>query len=68
MRSSRLTLAAQNALLKLGYVVKPNGVAGPDTLSALRDLEKSHGLPASTEITARLVKTLTSALNAQAAR
>lgn len=66
--NSRLTLAAQNALLKLGYVVKPNGVAGPDTISALRDFEKTHGLPASAEITAKLVKSLTGALNAQAAR
>ena len=56
-----LTLAAQNALGKLGYSLKPNGIAGPATLAAIHEFERTHGLPQSTEITAKLVKQLTAA-------
>ena len=38
-------LAAQRALIKLGYDIKADGVLGEDTQRALRDFEKSHGLP-----------------------
>jgi peptidoglycan hydrolase-like protein with peptidoglycan-binding domain len=58
-----LTLAAQTALAKLGYPVKPDGNQGVATQQALRDFERAHGLPPATEITERLVKQL-----AQAAR
>jgi hypothetical protein len=58
---SRLILAAQTALMKLGYPVKPDGDEGAATEQALRDFERAHGLPPSTGITERLVKQLTQA-------
>jgi Putative peptidoglycan binding domain len=57
----RLTLAAQTALVKLGYPVKADGNDGLATQQALRDFERVHGLPLSSEITPRLLKQLTSA-------
>jgi len=59
--SSHLTVAAQTALAKLGYAVKPDGKEGAATEQALRDFEHAHGLPPATEITERLVKQLTQA-------
>jgi hypothetical protein len=62
--ASRLTLAAQTALAKLGYPVKPDGKEGSATWQALREFERAHGLPPATEITERLVKQLTAAARA----
>ena len=62
--ASRLTLAAQTALAKLGYPVKPDGNDGLATQQALRDFERVHSLPLSTEITPRLVKQLSVAARA----
>jgi Putative peptidoglycan binding domain len=62
--SSHLTLAAQTALAKLGYPVKPDGKVGSATEQALREFERAHGLPAATEITERLVKQLNAAARA----
>jgi Putative peptidoglycan binding domain len=62
--ASRLTLAAQTALAKLGYPVKPDGKEGAATEQALRDFEHAHGLPPATEINERLVKQLTQAAHA----
>jgi Putative peptidoglycan binding domain len=62
--ASRLTLAAQTALAKLGYPVKPDGKEGSATGQALREFERAHGLPPATEITERLVKQLTAAARA----
>ena len=59
--ASRLTMAAQTALAKLGYAVKPDGKEGAATEQALREFERAHGLPPATEITERLVKQLTAA-------
>ena len=42
---SRLILAAQTALAKLGYPVKPDGKEGAATEQALREFERAHGLP-----------------------
>ena len=56
-----LILAAQTALAKLGYPVKPDGKEGAATEQALRDFERAHGLPPATEINERLVKQLTQA-------
>ncbi len=61
---SHLTLAAQTALAKLGYPVKPDGKEGAATEQALRDFEHAHGLPPATEITERLVKQLSQAARA----
>jgi peptidoglycan hydrolase-like protein with peptidoglycan-binding domain len=54
-----LILAAQTALVKLGYSVKPDGKEGAATQQALREFEHAHSLPPATEITERLVKQLT---------
>ena len=62
--ATRLTLAAQTALAKLGYPVKPDGKEGSATEQALREFERAHGLPPETEITERLVKQLTAAARA----
>ena len=62
--ATRLTLAAQTALAKLGYPVKPDGKEGSATEQALREFEHAHGLPPGTEITERLVKQLTAAARA----
>jgi Putative peptidoglycan binding domain len=56
---ARLILAAQTALVKLGYAVKADGKDGAATQQALRDFERAHRLPAATEINERLVKELT---------
>ena len=62
--AARLVVAAQTALVRLGYPVKPDGNEDAATQQALRDFERAHGLPASTEITRRLVKQLTEAARA----
>jgi hypothetical protein len=62
--ATRLTLAAQTALAKLGYPVKPDGKEGSATGQALREFERAHGLPSATEITERLVKQLNAAARA----
>ena len=62
--ATRLTLAAQTALAKLGYPVKPDGKEGSATEQALREFERAHGLPPGTEITERLVKQLNAAARA----
>ncbi len=61
---AHLILAAQTALAKLGYPVKPDGNDGLATQQAVRDFERAHGLPISTEISPRLVKQLTVAARA----
>jgi hypothetical protein len=62
--SQRLIATAQNALVKLGYPIK----RGADTAAALRDFEKAHDLPISTEVTPRLVKLLNAAATSSASR
>ncbi len=51
-------LAAQNALIKLGYQLRPDGVANSATHAALREFERAHGLPVSGEVTPRLLRHL----------
>jgi hypothetical protein len=63
---SHLVLAAQTALVKLGYAVKADGNEGAATHQALRDFERAHGLPFTTDITSRLVKLLETAARSQA--
>ena len=59
--ASHLALTAQNALIKLGYSVKADGLAGATTLAAIHEFEHAHGLATSSEITPKLVKLLTAA-------
>ena len=54
-------VAAQAALVKLGYVVKADGEPSAATSAALRDFERAHGLPPSNDVTPRLLKPLTAA-------
>ena len=61
----RQTVAAQTALAKLGFSVKPTGALDAETRNALAEYEKKRHLPASTQITAKLVKTLTAAAAAK---
>jgi Putative peptidoglycan binding domain len=58
---SRFTLEAQNALVKLGYSVKADGVAGAATIAAIQQFEHARGLASSSEITPRLVRQLSAA-------
>jgi Putative peptidoglycan binding domain len=64
--NSRLVKDAQVALAKLGYPVKADGAQGAGTDQALREFERAHGLPVSTEITPHLVKQLNAATRAAA--
>ena len=59
-----LSLPLKLQLVKLGYPVKPDGNEDAGTQQALREFERAHGLPLSTEITRRLVKQLTQAARA----
>jgi Putative peptidoglycan binding domain len=61
---SRVIQAAQSALARLGYPVNADGVEGVATERALRDFERAHGLPVTTELTAHLLKQLTAAARA----
>ena len=61
----KITLTAQGALAKLGFAVRPTGALDADTRSALAEFEKSRHIPVSTELTAKLVKTLTAAAAAE---
>lgn len=51
-------LGAQRALVKLGFVLKPNGTFGPATRKAVELFEKDRHLPMKGELTRRLVKIL----------
>ncbi len=42
---NKSVLAAQHALVKLGFVLKPDGVAGAATRQAIKQFERSRGLP-----------------------
>jgi len=64
--AARLTSAAQNALIKLGFTIKADGVVGASTEQAIQQFERAHGLPSSSEITPKLVKQLSAAANAAA--
>lgn len=50
--------AAQRALQKVGYVVKPDGVFGSTTRVALEKFERDRGLPVTGQLSGRTVKQL----------
>lgn len=58
---SHLVRAAQIALAKLGYAVKPDGAENAATRRALRHFERAQGWAPTTEINLELVKRLTAA-------
>lgn len=51
--------AAQRALQKLGYVLRPDGVFGGTTRQAIEMFERDRGLPIKGELTAKLARELT---------
>lgn len=61
-----LVVVAQEALVKLGYPIKADGVIGASTEQAIQQFERAHALTPSNEITPRLVKLLSAAANATA--
>ena len=64
--ATHLTMAAQTALIKLGFALKADGVEGASTEQAIQQFEHAHGLAASSEITPKLVKQLSAAATAAA--
>lgn len=55
---SKAVLAAQRALVKLGFVVKPDGIIGAATRQAIEQFEHDHGLPVRGELSPRILHEL----------
>jgi hypothetical protein len=51
-------MAAQHALMKLGFVVKPNGTFGPATKAALESFERDQHLPVKGEMSRKILRQL----------
>ena len=51
-------LGVQHALVKLGFVLKPDGVNGAATRQALEQFEHDHNLPAKGELTPKVLREL----------
>ncbi|PXW56292.1 putative peptidoglycan binding protein [Chelatococcus asaccharovorans] len=60
-QASLVLLNAQKALLKIGYVIKPDGLMGPATQKAIEVFEKDHGLPPTGELGPRTLQALAAA-------
>lgn len=58
---SRQVMAAQRALAKLNYGVKPDGIMGAGTRSAIERFERDRNLPVSGELSPRVAKALSAA-------
>jgi hypothetical protein len=54
----KLVLAAQRALVKLGFVLKPDGVAGLATRQAIERYERDHGLPVRGDLSRAIIRQL----------
>ncbi|HEY5225950.1 MAG TPA: peptidoglycan-binding domain-containing protein [Methylovirgula sp.] len=55
---SKTVLAVQHALVKLGFVVRPDGQMGAVTRHALEQFERDHRLPVDGQITPKLLHRL----------
>lgn len=55
---TRTVLAAQRALVKLGFVLKPDGIVGAATRQAIAQFEHDRGLPARGELTPKILREL----------
>ena len=55
---SKLVLAAQRALVKLGFVLNPDGVAGATTRQAIERYERDHGLPVHGDLSRAIMRQL----------
>ena len=51
-------LVAQRALVKLGFVLNPDGVAGAATRQAIERYERDHGIPVHGKVTPPLMRQL----------
>ena len=51
-------VAAQKALMKLGYVVKADGIMGAGTRKAIEIFEQSRKLPVTGDLSARVMREL----------
>jgi hypothetical protein len=56
--ASKTVLAAQRALMKLGFVVKPDGIVGDATRQAIEQFERDHGLPVEGELGPKVLREL----------
>lgn len=56
--SSKAVLNAQRALVKLGFVLKADGVAGEATRKVIERYERDHGLPIHGDLTPALMRRL----------
>jgi hypothetical protein len=56
--ASKSVLTAQRALVKLGFVLQADGVAGQATRQAIERYQKDHGLPADGNLTPALARRL----------
>ncbi len=56
--SRKLVLAAQRALVKLGFVLNPDGVARATTRQAIERYERDHGLPVRGDLSRAIVRRL----------
>jgi hypothetical protein len=57
-KPSRAVLAAQRALVKLGYVLQTDGIDGEATHRAIAQYESDHHLPARGDLSAKLLRRL----------
>ena len=55
---SKLVLAAQRALVKLGFVLTPDGVAGATTRQAIEHYERDHGRPVRGDLSRAIMRRL----------
>ncbi|HTV32817.1 MAG TPA: peptidoglycan-binding protein [Methylocella sp.] len=57
-QASPKVLKIQQALVRLGFVLKPDGLAGATTKEAVARYERDHGLPAQGQLTPALTRRL----------
>ncbi len=55
---SKRIFAVQRALVKLGFVLKPDGIDGGATRQAIEQFERIHGLPVRDELDANVLREL----------
>ena len=55
---SKTVLSVQRALVKLGFVLKPDGINGAATRRALEQFERDHSLPPKGEFTPKVLREL----------
>lgn len=55
---SKTVLAAQRALMKLGFVLKPDGLDGGATRQAVEQFERDRGLPVNGELSPKILHLL----------